>query len=251
MQLFLCKYDWTTNKTSTFAVVFKNEYRRMAKVGYIYRTSHDDSLAEYRVWMADYGCVQIVEEETAQEKLRPQWKRLLASLDRGDELVVAKFSNAVQGLRELSTLLEFCRVKVVRLISIRDRIDTGDKLFPDTTTSQIMQMFGALPEEVMVLRRAEAHVQYLQQHIKPTRFKTLTAKEKSERENMIVSMYNNGHTLDDIYSLSGFKSRSSIFRILNKYGVKLNRGNFSGPLGKRKPKDADTKENNNNNEKQD
>ena len=238
-------------KTSTFAVVFKNEYRRMAKVGYIYRTSHDDSLAEDRVWMADYGCVQIVEEETAQEKLRPQWKRLLASLDRGDELVVAKFSNAVQGLRELSTLLEFCRVKVVRLISIRDRIDTGDKLFPDTTTSQIMQMFGALPEEVMVLRRAEAHVQYLQQHIKPTRFKTLTAKEKSERENMIVSMYNNGHTLDDIYSMSGFKSRSSIFRILNKYGVKLNRGNFSGPLGKRKPKDTDTKENDNNNEKQD
>ena len=142
--------------------------------------------------------VQIVEEETAQEKLRPQWKRLLASLDRGDELVVAKFSNAVQGLRELSTLLEFCRVKVVRLISVRDRIDTGDKLFPDTTTSQIMQMFGSLPEEVMVLRRAEAHVQYLQQHIKPTRFKTLTAKEKAERENMIVSMYNNGHTLDEM-----------------------------------------------------
>lgn len=227
----------------------------MAKVGYIYRTSHDDSLAEDKAWMSDYGCVQIVEEETAQEKLRPQWKRLLASLDRGDELVVAKFSNAVQGLRELSTLLEFCRVKVVRLISVRDRIDTGDKLFPDTTTSQIMQMFGSLPEEVMVLRRAEAHVQYLQQHIKPTRFKTLTAKEKAERENMIVSMYNNGHTLDDIYSLSGFKSRSSIFRILNKYGVKLNRGNFSGPLGKRKPKDADAKENDNNNnsdnEKQD
>ena len=114
-------------------------------------------------------------------------------------------------------------------------------------------MFGSLPEEVMVLRRAEAHVQYLQQHIKPTKFKTLTAKEKAERENMIVSMYNNGHTLDDIYSMSGFKSRSSVFRILNKYGVKLNRGNFSGPLGKRKPKDTNTKENdnNNNNEKQD
>ena len=166
-------------------------------------------------------------------------------------MVVAKFSNAVQGLRELSTLLEFCRVKVVRLISIRDRIDTDDKLFPDTTTSQIMQMFGSLPEEVMVLRRAEAHVQYLQQHVKPTRFKTLTAREKAERENMIVSMYNNGHTLDDIYSLSGFKSRSSVFRILNKYGVKLNRGNFSGPLGKRKPKDADVKGDNNDNEKQD
>ena len=73
----------------------------MAKVGYIYCTSHDDSLAEVKAWMSDYGCVQIVEEETAQEKLRPQWKQLLANLDRGDELVVSKFSNAVQGLRQL------------------------------------------------------------------------------------------------------------------------------------------------------
>lgn len=56
----------------------------MAKVGYIYCTSHDDSLAEVKAWMSDYGCVQIVEEETAQEKLRPQWKQLLANLDRGE-----------------------------------------------------------------------------------------------------------------------------------------------------------------------
>ena len=98
-------------------------------------------------------------------------------------------------------------------------------------------MFGSLPEEVMVFRRADAYVQYLQQRMKPLKPKTQTAKEKAERENMIVSMYNNGHDLDDIYALSGFKSRSSVFRILNKYGVKLNRGNFSGPLGKRKPKE--------------
>ena len=209
----------------------------MVKVGYIYCTAHDDSLAEDKGWMQEYGCVQIVEEETAHEKLRPEWKHLLASLDRGDELVVSKFSNAVQGLRELSTLFEFCRVKVIRLISVRDRIDTNDKLFPHTTTSQILQMFGSLPEEVMVLRRAEAHVQYLQQRMKPQKPQTRSAKDKEERENMIVAMYNNGHDLDDIFALSGFKSRSSVFRILNKYGVKLNRGNFSGPLGKRKPKE--------------
>ena len=209
----------------------------MAKVGYIYCTAHDDSLAEDKEWMQEYGCVQIVEEQTANERLRPEWKRLLASLDRGDELVVSKFSNAVQGLRELATLLEFCRVKVIRLVSVRDRIDTSDKLFPDTTTSQILQMFGSLPKEIMVLRRADAHVQYLQQRMKPLKPKTQTAKQKADRENMIVSMYNNGHDLDDIYALSGFKSRSSVFRILNKYGVKLNRGNFSEPLGKRKPKE--------------
>ena len=39
---------------------------------------------------------------------------------------------------------------------------------------------------------------------------------------------------DDIWTVVGFYSRSSVFRILNKYGVKLNRVHFSGPLGKRK-----------------
>ena len=37
-------------------------------------------------------------------------------------------------------------------------------------------------------------------------------------------MYNNGYSIDDIASVSGFSSRSSIFRILNKYNVDLNRG---------------------------
>jgi len=60
------------------------------------------------------------------------------------------------------------------------------------------------------------------------------AENKQERESTIVSMHNNGHAIDDIWTVSGFRSRSSVFRILNKYGVKFNRGHFSGPLGKRK-----------------
>lgn len=81
----------------------------MAKVGYIYQTPHDDSLNEVREWMRQYGCVQIVEELAENERLRPQWKQLLANLDRGDELVVAKLSNAVRGSRELAAFIELCQ----------------------------------------------------------------------------------------------------------------------------------------------
>ena len=58
--------------------------------------------------------------------------------------------------------------------------------------------------------------------------------------------YNNPHadeltdssrTIDDIRTVSGFRSCSSVFRIPNKYGVKLYQGHFSEPLGKRKPKE--------------
>ena len=80
------------------------------------------------------------------------------SLGRGDELVVAKFSNAVRGVRELAVLLELCRVKVVRLVSVHDRIDSHGTLFPDTKIGDVLEMFGSLPEETAALRRASAHV---------------------------------------------------------------------------------------------
>ena len=95
-------------------------------------------------------------------------------------------------------------------------------------------MFGSLSEEVVALRKAAAHVEHIKSGIKPA--KNQTPKKGIDRERNIVNMYNNNYTIDDIWKVSGFKSRSSVFRILNKYGVKLNRGKFSGPLGKRKPK---------------
>lgn len=136
------------------------------------------------------------------------------------------------GTRELATFIEYCRVKVVRIISIQDRIDTFDELFPDTKPSQVIRMFGSLSEECAVLRKASAHIIHLQQNIRPPK-KSERALSKLEREKNIVNMYNEGHSIDDIFAISGFTSRSSVFRILNKHGVTLNRGPHSGPLKKR------------------
>ena len=108
---------------------------------------------------------------------------------------------------------------------------THHKPIEAQTVSQILEMVGALPEEVVALRRAAAHKIQLQKQIRIP--KSTQAQSKEEREKTIVAMYNNGHSLDDIWQISGFKSKSSVFRILNKYGVELNRGKFRGPLGKR------------------
>ena len=203
----------------------------MAKVGYIFKANSYDALDADKEWRRQYGCVQVVEEECAHEALRPQWKQLMASLGRGDELVVAKFSNAVRDLRGLAALVELCRIKVVRLVSIHDKIDTLGELFPDTTAAQVLEMFGALPEEVAVLRKSSSHIMQLQQNIKPPA--TKKDMSRAEREKTIVDMYNNGYPIDDIWKMSGFNSKSSIWRILNKYGVWLNRGRTSGPRVKK------------------
>lgn len=210
----------------------------MAKVGYIFMAEHCDMLEADKEWMLQYGCIQVFEESTDHEILRPLWKQLMASIGRGDEIVVSKFSNAVRGTRELATFFELCRIKDARIISIHDGIDTKNELFPDTKVSDAIKMFGSLPEEIAALRKSSSHIMHLQQYIKQPS-KSGGSISKTERERMIVDMYNNGHSIDDIFEMSGFSSRSSVFRILNKYGVKLNRGKFSGPRNKNKKNESE------------
>lgn len=145
-------------------IVLSDKYLSiLAKIGYIMVISQYDRLEEDRQWMNDYGCIRIVEENDENERNRPLWKQLMVALQRGDELVISKFSNAIRGSRELATLLEFCRVKVIRIVSIHDRIDSKNELFPDTKPSDVLEMMGALPEEVLALRKSAEHVVNLQE----------------------------------------------------------------------------------------
>ena len=96
----------------------------MAKVGYIFEANSYDAFDADKEWMRQYGCVQVVEESVGHETLRPRWKQLMSNLERGDELVVSKFSNAVRGLRELSALIELCRIKVVYVQAQRNFLHT-------------------------------------------------------------------------------------------------------------------------------
>lgn len=196
-----------------------------------------DKLEDDRSWMQQYGCVKIFEEKDSDERLRPLWKQLMVTLDRGDELVISKFSNALRGSRELAMFLEFCRQKVIRVISIHDKIDTSDELFPDTKPSDIIRMVGSLPDEALALRRSAAHHARLVDKVDVPSVRTGPAKaRKMQRETTIINMYSSGHSIDDIWRASGFSSRSSVFRILNKHGITLNRGYHSGPLKKKQDK---------------
>ena len=74
----------------------------MAKIGYLYRAEEDNTFDEVKEWMDEYGCVRVMIEEPSDEKLRPRWKQLLELLERGDELVIGKISNAVRSTIDLS-----------------------------------------------------------------------------------------------------------------------------------------------------
>lgn len=204
----------------------------MAKIGYIQLTDCDSFETE-REWMNKYGCCRIVEEIPQQEKTRPQWKSLADELDRGDEIVMTAMSNAIRGPRELAMFFEYCRIKAVRFIFINDGIDSAGKLFPDTKLQDVLFKIGSLSADVAVMRRQAAHISRLTSTTKAPGGKILS---KQERENAIVNMYQTGSSIDAIWRASGFRSRSSVFRILNKHGITLDRGPHSGPVKKRKEK---------------
>ncbi len=207
----------------------------MAKVGYIYKTPGDEGLNADIEWMKQFGCTMVAEEAAGDERKRPKWAQLLEALESGDEIVVSKFSNAVRGIRSLSAFLDLCRKKSVRVVSIHDKLDTASELFPETTAADVLSMFGALPGQAMALRKAEEHVADMKRKL-GKRTKKKFSETRQEREQNIVEMYKKGTDIDRIWLASGFRSRSSVFRVLNKHGVELNRGYTRGPMGKRKPK---------------
>ena len=195
----------------------------MAKVGYVmnyagYRANTD------KEWMKRFGCNEIMEEQQDYE-LRTEWNKLLDRLNKGDELVVPKLSHVLRETRQLSYLLEYCRLKEIRLISIHDRIDSGNELFPETQMSDILNVVALLPKEAFDIRQSSDAVRKVK-----SRLRTLSPVDynRIERKEFVVNMYKSGHLINEIWKASGFRSRSSVFRVLKEAGITLNRGRKKG-----------------------
>ena len=195
----------------------------MARVGYVmnyagYRANTD------KEWMKRFGCNEIMEEQQDYE-LRTEWNKLLDRLNKGDELVVPKLSHVLRETRQLSYLLEYCRLKEIRLISIHDRIDSGNELFPETQMSDILNVVALLPKEAFDIRKSSDAVRKVK-----SRMRTLSPVDynRIERKEFVVNMYKSGHLINEIWKASGFRSRSSVFRVLKEAGITLNRGRKKG-----------------------
>lgn len=203
-------------KSLTFA-----EKYVMAKAGYIFMCMDEESDIYRRSisWMRDHGCTRIVQESPEDEALRPQWKKLLGCLGRNDEIVLTSFANALRGPLELCYFLEVCRINVIRVISIEDKIDSKDELF-DCKTSDVLHVLESLPFNIGLIKNAAQRL--VDEKHDPTEVKQ-SQKAKRDRDSMIINMYNNGFSIDEIWQNSGMKSRSSVFNVLKRYKIPLRR----------------------------
>ena len=108
----------------------------------------------------------------------------------------------------------------MRLVSLHDGIDSDNELFPETKVSDVLNMVARLPEEANAVRKMVSHQGKLTKGIKVL---SQAAYGRLERKKLVANMYKSGYTIEDIWKASGFRSRSSIFRVLKDAGVELKR----------------------------
>lgn len=175
--------------------------------------SKDDDVNRLQI----VGCDRIFIDKFEDEEKRPQWKNMLSEVKRNDEIVILRLSNAVRGLVQLVSFFEICRVKRIRIISLKDKFDSWDEMFP-SSISQLIDAIGAFPGDIQASKIAAARIRAVK-----TKKKSSFQNSKEDRENRCVSMYNNGASIKDIKEEIGFRSNSSVYRFLKNKGVTVNR----------------------------
>ncbi len=86
------------------------------------------------------------------------------------------------------------------------------------TDKEWMKRFGCVRKSSDAIRKVKSRMRTLS----PVDYNRIGRKE------CVVNMYKSGHLINEIWKASGFRSRSSVFRVLKEAGIVLNRGRKKG-----------------------
>jgi len=127
------------------------------RLGYFMLSSDTESKDEGINKLQVAGCDEIFVDKLEDEDKRPQWKTLLNQAKKNDEIVILRLSNAVRGLVPLVSFFEICRVKKIRIISLEDRFDSFDEMFPPSTLN-LIETIGSFPADIHASKIAAARI---------------------------------------------------------------------------------------------
>lgn len=191
------------------------------RLGYIMFSSSPECKEDDINKLEMVKCDKIFVDQPEHEKERPQWRKMLSEVRRNDEIVILKLSNAIKELVAVASFFEICRVKKVRIISLKDKFDSLDEMFP-SSTAELVNAIGSFPGDILSLKMSSEYACTVRK--KKSSFQT----SKEEREKRCVDLYNNRTSIEDIKEEVGFRSNSSVYRILKNKGVKVNRRIIKG-----------------------
>ena len=178
--------------------------------GYARVSTLDQNLDRQKDALKKYGVDRLFcEKISGAKKSRPELDRMLSLLESGDSVVIESLSRLRRSVKNLSELMEMFNEKEIRLISLKESIDTtsatGRLLFT------IISSLAAFERETLIERTNEGLADARARGRLGGRPKTNESTLKKA-----VSLYRTGeYSLADITALTGV-SKSTLYRALKQ-----------------------------------
>ena len=182
----------------------------MSVYGYARVSTLDQNLDRQKDALKKYGVDHLFcEKISGAKKSRPELDRMLSLLERGDSVVIESLSRLGRSVKNLSELMEMFNEKEIRLISLKESIDTtsatGRLLFT------IISSLAAFERETLIERTNEGLAAARARGRLGGRPKTNESTLKKA-----VALYRTGeYSLADITALTGV-SKSTLYRALKQ-----------------------------------
>lgn len=142
---------------------------------------------------------------------RSEWIKFHDRLKEGDSAVLYSIFNAFRFVDELMRFLKYCDYMNIRIISIEDEIDTDDQLWP-ASTWKILKVIMNLSTKMDSGRYNDYKIDFLTDNVSIRRARKVAS---------CINMLNAHFTYAEIMKQLGYKSKKSIWNIMNKYCVRI------------------------------
>ena len=176
--------------------------------GYARVSTSDQNLDRQKDALKKYGIdLLFCEKMSGTKKNRPELDKMLSVLQDGDTIVIESLSRLGRSVKNLAELMELFNDKNVRLISLKETIDTtsstGRLLFT------ILSSLAQFERDVLVERTREG--------LNAARSRgRLGGRPKSDKDSILkaIALYNTKqYTLKEITDLTGI-SKSTLYRAI-------------------------------------
>ena len=177
--------------------------------GYARVSTSDQNLGRQQDALQKYGIDKLYcEKLSGTKKSRPELDRLLKDLQEGDTVVIESLSRLGRSVKNLSELMEIFNEKQIRLVSLKETIDTtsstGRLLFT------ILSSLAQFERDVLVERTNEG--------LAAARARGRTGGRPASNQTALqkaIALYNTKqYTLTEIKEITGI-SKSTLYRSIN------------------------------------
>lgn len=190
------------------------------KIGYIRISTQDQNYNLQEDALNKLGCEMIFKETVSgAKKERPQLKKLLEQIRKGDVVVVYKLDRLGRSLKHLLEIVEILNSKNVALQSLHDNIDT--------TTPQGRLFFNisasfAEFEKDLIRERTKAGLEAARERGKKGGRRKGLSKEAQQKAIIAENYYNEGVKSVNEIATDLKISKMTLYKYLRERNVKIN-----------------------------